>query len=77
MNDDLARRMAVAQVAAARNRVVSEADRLAVLVTRFAEDVRSGRSADGAWQIAQSATDLLRRSAHLEGLAEIIDLISG
>lgn len=75
MTDNLARRMADNQVIGARDRVATDADRLAVLVAQFAADIRADDNAGGAWQIAQAAADLLRQAARLDGMRDITSLL--
>ncbi|CAL9669222.1 hypothetical protein SUDANB145_07324 (plasmid) [Streptomyces sp. enrichment culture] len=75
MTDDLTRRVVANQIRDEVAAVVRDAERLAQAYTQLAHDVAAGRAMNGeAYRLTQSANEVLRRSARLDGLREIAEV---
>ncbi|MBZ6102712.1 hypothetical protein [Streptomyces olivaceus] len=71
MIDDLTRRVVTNQISAEAAAVVHDAERLAQAYSQLAQDVAAGRTLSGeAYRLTQTATEILRRAARLDGLRE-------
>jgi type II secretory pathway component PulM len=75
MVDDLTRRVVTNQINDEAATVVRDAECLAAAYAQFARDVATGRALSGeAYRMTQTANEILRRSARLDGLREIANV---
>ncbi|MFJ9633792.1 hypothetical protein ACIRU8_39470 [Streptomyces sp. NPDC101175] len=79
MTDSLTLRMTDHQIRMATADLHRDARRLADDARRYADDLETGRTTDSGmtYRIAQSATELLRQAARLDGMRTIGGLIEG
>ncbi|WP_046249576.1 hypothetical protein [Streptomyces sp. MBT28] len=71
MIDDLTRRVVTNQLGEEAAAVGRDAEYLAQAYSQLAQDVAAGRTLGGeAYRLTQTATEILRRAARLDGLRE-------
>jgi len=77
MADSLAKRMTDNQIRMASDDLIRDADRLAEAARQYASDAKGGKpESGGAHRLAQTAADLLRQAARLDGMRDIAGLVA-
>ncbi|MFD8609748.1 hypothetical protein [Streptomyces sp. NPDC059631] len=81
MSDELLRRFVTSQIDSEAADAARDAEYLAQAYAQFARDIATGRTLNGeAYRMTQTATEILRRTARLDGLREIakaVGLVEG